>query len=395
MAEHVERLLIAGQLQDGRDGRAADVAAARIEQNEVAAAGDLVQKAGRVAAEEEGGLGLVVRNDVQQPEAGVPRPLRDLQNALDPAAAHFHDGAHALFLDRRQATDEVARRNGVAAEPAAELHGLVIGQADVAGDVLVHGARDQVAAQTDGLGDLLHHGRAARSGQIFKEFADDGVPGDAGREVRATALCADDQLMRVHRRTGACLDFFQHLADEPAAERDARLRAADLLQVKRLGRAAVGPREVADAVRLDIFAAVADDEHGADVRMNAVGQHALHDGLIVQTCERAGDIDVPVLRLKMRRDGLCDVLAALHGVEHEDLVADALAAVRAEPGLADRFCFHGVFLLSTAHRRRPPAGRSRRPALRRARQSRCACCADAHAHRERCPAWPCRCARRI
>ena len=109
VAEHVERLLIAGQLQDGRDGRAADVAAARIEQNEVAAAGDLVQKAGRVAAEEEGGLGLVVRNDVQQPEAGVLRPLRDLQNALNPAAAHFHDGAHALFLDRRQATDEVAR----------------------------------------------------------------------------------------------------------------------------------------------------------------------------------------------------------------------------------------------------------------------------------------------
>lgn len=70
---------------------------------------DLVQKAGRVAAEEEGGLGLVVRNDVQQPEAGVLRPLRDLQNALDLTAAHFHDGAHALFLDRRQATDEVAR----------------------------------------------------------------------------------------------------------------------------------------------------------------------------------------------------------------------------------------------------------------------------------------------
>lgn len=90
----------------------------------------------------------------------------------------------------------------------------------------------------------------------------------------------------------------------------------------------MGPREVADAVRLDIFAAVADDEHGADIRMDAVGQHALHDCLIVQTCERAGDIDVPVLRLKMRRDGLCDVLAALHGVEHEDLVADALAAVR-------------------------------------------------------------------
>ena len=201
--------------------------------------------------------------------------------------------------------------------------------------------------------------------------------------------------MRVHRRTGACLDFFQHLADEPAAERDARLRAADLLQVKRLGRAAVGPREVADAVRLDIFAAVADDEYGADVRMDAVGQHALHDGLIVQTCERAGDVDVPVLRLKMCRNGLCDVLAALHGVEHEDLVADALAAVRAEPGLADRCCFHGVSLLSTVHRRRPPAGPSRHPASKRARRSRCACYADAHARRERYPAWPCRCARRI
>ncbi len=110
------------------------------------------------------------------------------------------------------------------------------------------------------------------------------------------------------------------------AERDAGARAAVLLNEERLRRPAGLPHGLGDAVRLRVLAAETDAEHAADVGMRGQRQHEA-DGVVVVVA--AGEADDVHVRLAFG-DLLRHEARALHGVDHEQVIADAFAAVACE-----------------------------------------------------------------
>ena len=110
------------------------------------------------------------------------------------------------------------------------------------------------------------------------------------------------------------------------AVRDARARAAVLLNEKGLGRTAGGAHRLGDAVRLRVLAAEAHGEHAADVGMRGQREHEADGVVVVVAAGEADDVRVGLVF----GDLLRHEARALDGVDHEQMIANAFAAVGAE-----------------------------------------------------------------
>ena len=98
-----------------------------------------------------------------------------------------------------------------------------------------------------------------------------------------------------------------------------------ILDEERLGRTARIANYLGQARRLGVLAPEADGENSADVRVARQGKHQADGVLVVVAAWKADDVGIGLTL----RDGVGDKLRALHGVHHQQQIADTFASVRA------------------------------------------------------------------
>ena len=270
------------------------------------------------------------------------RGRRDLDDALNRPGAALDDGAHALFLNGGQAAGEVAGADGILADASAVVERLVVGIANLAARLLIGGAGEQQAVQTDRLDDLLEDRRAALVHQPVVEPADDDVAGQAAGVVAAAAFRADDQVGKAHRDARRLAQRAKRLLHKGKAPAHGRPRTALVLDEEPVRDLALLLRDPAEPFRLDVFAAQADGQHGADIRMADEADEQVDGVLVVRAAVKAQQLNVAAAALP--DDLLRDKFRAFDRVDDEHAVADALFAILAGIALPGDFTefLHGV-----------------------------------------------------
>ena len=109
---------------------------------------------------------------------------------------------------------------------------------------------------------------------------------------------------------------------------DRAARAAELLDHRDLDRAAGALDRGHQSRAVELLAAQRDEQDGADIGMGAQGVHHVLGVGVGVAAGKADQLDA--FALERRGDGAGDVVRALDQVGHQDMVADALAAVLAE-----------------------------------------------------------------
>ena len=160
--------------------------------------------------------------------------------------------------------------------------------------------------------------------------------------------------------------------------------AAVFLNEKGLSRAAGGAHGFGDAMRLRILAAETHSKHAADVGMRGQRQHQADGVVVVVAAGKADDVRVWLVF----GDLLRNEAGALHGVDHQQLIANAFAAIGAEVAGPNPIC--GAGGNAFRHRRCLPARRCGRRSGRSARRAGCGSCGDAPTRRAQSGAWRCR-----
>ena len=317
---------IGGDLQ-GRGRTAEGRAAPGGEKNELRAGGG-----------ERGGRDQVVARRAQQVQAGDRDALRVAEDALHGGRAGLLCAAESLVLESRDAARLVARRGVLVHRHMAALK-IALEVVDQA-----HGLSKQLfgaaAGHEDGLRaehlrDLGQDGASAHRGQQVGEHADGGVRGDAGQAVRAAALEAHDQLVR---RTGHAFipahprrqfadqtDPFSQFIFHVLADQEADAALVVFAHVR------------SDLLNAAVFAAEAQQQHAARIRVNReIGKRLSrvllvqsHLGAAVGMRESIHAVDAPAdVILRHGGQGLRHVVHAADRRDDPQLIADAGAVVR-------------------------------------------------------------------